>query len=243
MTENQILCLEPPSRFQQRRQPTKQPFNHTPACSGIMTRFGNSQAISSRSRFSVATTRKPRRSGAEFRGREARSFVRRFYGIGRRVGIGKKESEPSLPHLAGSRLGPCKQHAVYRRGFRKTGIMGDDPRKTYREDWRAHHDYSLGVLAPLENKATALLSFNVECGRSALRTLLELNGGGLIGLPSFAALFGSIWTRGDVWPFLAGGSLVGGLISAVTGYGFEVDPAVRTTVAGFLVGSGAVLFS
>jgi hypothetical protein len=44
--------------------------------------------------------------------------------------------------------------------------------------------YHRDTLSPIREKADRIVNYTVEYGRLALRTALELNGGGIIALPS-----------------------------------------------------------
>src|SRR5438874_2193834 len=87
------------------------------------------------------------------------------------------------------------------------------------EPWRVAQQQYDAVVNPLAARGLALVEHAVSYGHGMLRTTLELNGGGLIALPSFGAMSGSIWSRGPNLPLLAGGVFVTGLLFAAIGYG------------------------
>jgi hypothetical protein len=86
--------------------------------------------------------------------------------------------------------------------------------------WRDAMDNYHAVIEPLERRYDRSIDYAVEYSKAALRTALELNGGGLIALPSLGTLFGSIWSRGTLFPELGVLCFVAGLVAAALGYAF-----------------------
>jgi hypothetical protein len=108
-----------------------------------------------------------------------------------------------------------------------TGARGDPapsgerlPYDIGREVWRDAMDRYRAIMEPLERRHDRFIDYAVEYGKAALRTALELNGGGLIALPSLGTLFGSIWSQGTFLPELGILCFVAGLVAAALGYTF-----------------------
>jgi len=87
--------------------------------------------------------------------------------------------------------------------------------------WHDAMEHRREVMGPLQRKYEAFLEHTVEYGRAALRTALELNGGGIIALPSLGSLFGSFWAHGRALPAIGVLAFLLGLVAAATGYAFS----------------------
>jgi hypothetical protein len=86
--------------------------------------------------------------------------------------------------------------------------------------WHDAMERYRAVTEPLERRYDRFVDYAVDYGKAVLRTALELNGGGLIALPSLGTLFGSIWSRGILLPEVGVLCFVAGLITAALGYAF-----------------------
>jgi hypothetical protein len=96
--------------------------------------------------------------------------------------------------------------------------VNDEQEAAHRERWRAMMEQYQAEIGPLEQRLSAHIAHATLFGTSALRTVFELNGGGLIALPSLGALFGSIWSRGHWLPVWGVTAFVIGLICTALGY-------------------------
>ncbi len=96
--------------------------------------------------------------------------------------------------------------------------MSDPQLEQGRAAWRDTDKYHRDTLEPIRRRIDNLIDHTVEYGRVALRTALELNGGGKIALPSLGTLFGSIFNYGHTLPVVGVLSFLFGLLMAAGGY-------------------------
>lgn len=69
-------------------------------------------------------------------------------------------------------------------------------------------------MEPLQREAQTILGHSVGYAQMGLKTALLLNGGGLIAIPAFAELTGTIWARGFWPPMISMSSFLLGIICA-----------------------------
>ena len=81
--------------------------------------------------------------------------------------------------------------------------------------WTAFVEAWRTDIEPLRDRRADHLKYAVSYGQLALRSIILLNGGGLLAAPAFAQMFGSIWSQGFWPPTIAMVAFTLGLICAV----------------------------
>ena len=66
------------------------------------------------------------------------------------------------------------------------------------ERWYLENERWRSEIEPLRQMLTSHLDHTVSYGQMALRSVLLLNGGGLLAVPAFAKLYGSMWGQGTI---------------------------------------------
>lgn len=99
--------------------------------------------------------------------------------------------------------------------------MSDPQFEQRRAAWQDTDKFHRDTLQIIRDRIDSTVDHAVEYGRLALRTVLELNGGGIIALPSLGTLFGSFWNLGHTLPVIGVLSFLFGVLMAAAGYAFS----------------------